>query len=123
MRESFSKDIEIGIVQYVDYEKEWVPEHEHLLPFLYKRKSFHHEQEIRALKNVGDINTFNGKRLNGEPPDNGISVMVDLEKLIECIYVSPKAPTWFYKLVKKTVNKYKLNKPVKQSSLMADPFY
>jgi len=123
LNDSLKKKSEIGFVQYVDYEKEWVPEHEPLLPFLYKRRSFEHEKEIRAIKNTGNISTFNGENLIGEPPKNGILIKVDLSLLIEKIFVSPSAPEWFYFLVKKIVKKFGIEKPVRQSSLMADPFF
>lgn len=113
----------VGFVQYVDYEKEWVPEHDPLLPFLYKRRSFEHEKEIRAIKNTGETLSFNGDHLDGTPPDDGILIKVDLTLLIETICVSPKAPNWFFALTQKIINKFGISRPVKQSSLMADPFY
>jgi hypothetical protein len=39
----------IGMVNYIDYDKEWVPEDSIYNPFLFKRQSFQHEREIRAI--------------------------------------------------------------------------
>lgn len=123
LNSAIGNKVKVGFVQYVDYEKEWVPEHDPLLPFLYKRRSFEHEKEIRAIKNMGDTLSFDGVHLKGSPPEEGILIKADLSLLIEAIYVSPKAPEWFFTLAKKIIKKMGVDKPVKQSSLMADPFY
>lgn len=39
----------IGKVEYIDYDKDWLPEGNLFYPFVHKRKSFEHEQEIRAV--------------------------------------------------------------------------
>jgi len=33
-------DVYIGVVQYADYNKEWIPEGNSFSPFMFKRKSF-----------------------------------------------------------------------------------
>jgi len=35
-------DVMIGIVKYIDYQRETIPEDNALWPFLHKRKSFEH---------------------------------------------------------------------------------
>ena len=54
---------------------------------------------------------------------DGISVPVDLQKLIQNIYVAPTSPKWFVELVKSITRKYGLNKPVLQSALDSKPVY
>jgi hypothetical protein len=42
----------------VHYETSWIPESNPLFPFIYKRLSFEHEREIRAIipsKNVASL--------------------------------------------------------------------
>jgi hypothetical protein len=39
----------IGVVRYIDYEKERISEGNVYYPFFHKRKSFQHEHEVRAL--------------------------------------------------------------------------
>ncbi|MDK2833275.1 MAG: hypothetical protein PWP63_362 [Methanolobus sp.] len=39
----------IGMVQYIDYESTWLPEGNLLYPYVHKRLSFSHEQELRAV--------------------------------------------------------------------------
>lgn len=104
---------EIGTVQYADYNSEYIPEHDPYLAFLYKRKSFEHEKEIRGVV----------KKLDEKHRGKGKVVKVDLDILIDSIYVSPTSPQWFYELINKTIKRYDLAKPVIQSSLADDPVY
>ena len=78
-------------------------------PFVYKRRSFEHEHEIRAM-----VLVHNGEK---NEKTSGIYVSVSLNTLIEKIYVSPKAPKWFLDLVKSVSKKYGLDKEVIQSNL------
>ena len=55
--------------------------------------------------------------------DFGKYIPVDLDVLMEKIYISPTAPKWFNELVKSVVEKYNLEKDVLQSSLSDDPVY
>jgi hypothetical protein len=42
--DSYTEDpVFVGMVKYIDYEKEWLPEGNAFYPFLHKRKSLHHE--------------------------------------------------------------------------------
>mgnify|MGYP002632853855 CR=1 FL=1 len=103
----------IGLVQYLDYKQEYIPENDPYLVFLHKRKSFEHEREIRAII----------KELDEPYKGNGKNMKIDLVTLIDKIYISPNAPAWFSKLVKNTVKRYGLTKQVMQSSLADDPIY
>lgn len=113
LKEAISGTAEIGIVQYVDYKDEYIPEYNPYLAFLYKRKSFEFEQELRAILHI----------LSGGHKNGGIFVKTDLDYLIDNIYVSPNAPKWFSILINKTVKRYKLAKRITQSSLSDDPVY
>ena len=42
-------NVHFGKVRYVDYKREWMPEGNFLYPFVHKRKSFEHENELRAI--------------------------------------------------------------------------
>lgn len=84
------KPVYIGIVNYIDYDNDLIDWGNRMVPFFYKRKSFYHEQELRALIRWADYNLDNG----------GIKIPIDLSLLIENIYVSPTAPKWFHQLVK-----------------------
>ena len=129
LKESFSKNVEnngytvfIGKVTYVDYEKEWIPEGNLLFPFFHKRKNFEHEKELRAI--ICKIPEKNGMAdLSQEIFDKGVHIPVDIDKLIERIVMSPKAPKYFYDSVKSIVSKYDLKKEVIPSSLGGSPVF
>ena len=117
-----SHNIYIGKVKYIDYEKDWIPENNYFYPFIHKRKSFEHERELRAL--IQEIPAKDGD-LNLSKPlfEYGLGVPIDLDILIEKIYVAPICPDWLFDLVKSVANKYELNKEVLRSSLEDVPIY
>jgi hypothetical protein len=73
LRRCLPSNVEIGTVHYVDYLSDWIPESHLLAPFMYKRMSFEHEREIRALINLAKIEIDIGKLddIKGEPPLGG----------------------------------------------------
>lgn len=120
--QSTKYDVYIQKVFYRDYEKDPMPEGHAIYPFLFKRKSFEYEKELRAIiqqiplqKDLID--------LNENFCNYGIEVNINLNILIEKIYISPFSPSWFYELVKAVVKKYGFNYEVKQSNLKEDPLY
>ena len=117
-------DVEIGTVQYVDYERDWIPEDHPLLPFLYKRKSFEHESEIRAIINLSPVESLRVERVLSNAPKHGIQKEVNLSKLIHRIYIAPHSAPWLFDLVKNVSITYGLaNIEVIQSSLEKEPFF
>jgi len=121
--EDESHNIFIGKVKYLDFEKDWMPEGNALYPFVHKRKSFEHEQELRTV-----IQEFRYKK-NGDidwdkaPFDEGVYVSVDLNVLIDRVYLAPTSPKWLFALVGAVTRKYGLDKDVIQSSLNDMPVY
>lgn len=116
-------NVNIGKVQYVDFEKDTPPNYtkDHLC--VYKRKSFEHENEIRAVVWVtGDDIDFDafreigGKRFN-EPIRDGLNIKVPIPAFVHSIYVAPDAQSWFRELVENTVKDYRWDVPVIQSDL------
>lgn len=122
----FDRTIWIGKVKYVDYSQESIPDDNSLNRFLYKRKSFEYEAEIRAIIQPLDPGM--------EPPyhmseaiekilqiqgasTRAIYVEVDLNSLIDKIYISPLAEEWYVSLTKSVIRKYNLDIEVKQSNL------
>lgn len=115
-------DVFVGKVKYIDYEKEWLPEGNIFYPYLRKRKSFEHERELRAI--IQKIPVTGGKLdLKKEIFETGAYISVDLNILIEKIFVSPTAPKWFDELIKAIVRKYNLAKEVVKSNLANGPVY
>jgi len=87
-------DIHIGRVKYIDYEKDWMPEKNSFYPFIHKRKIFEHEQELRAI--IQKLSHSKNGEINLSKPqfDDGIYVPVDLDVLVDKIYVAPTSPQW-----------------------------
>ncbi len=113
-------NINFGKVKYIDYDKDWISESNIFYPFIYKRRSFEHERELRAIFNSKD-NSLLTERF--ESMNNGYWIKVNLQTLIQRIYVSPEAQDWFVELVEKVKNKYKLTiKRVYKSPLNNEPY-
>jgi hypothetical protein len=117
LREVMPDFVKIGTVSYVDYEKEWIPEGNIYHPFLYKRISFEHERELRAIVNSRVAKLSKGTR----QVDGGIEVDIPLNKLIERVFVSPEAEKWLQELVSGVIGRYGANLEVKKSALGAKP--
>ncbi len=112
-------DVFIGNVEYVDYSKATIPDTVNAFrPFLYKRKSFEYEQELRAI-----VTQEPKKVEDKETAAEGLYIPVDLDTLVEQIAVCPTAPRWFPDLVRKTMQRFNINKPVTQSNLYGSPLY
>lgn len=94
-RKSF---VHIGRINYVDFNNHFSGIND---SFWYKRKSFEHEKEVRAIM----IDYFSKEK-------TGWEIHIDLNVLIDKIYVSPTAPPWFIDLVKDVLVKYKVNKKI-----------
>ena len=103
----------IGNVNYIDYKKEYIPFDDAFFPFLFKRKSFQYEREVRIITDVSahDISV-----------NEGIKINVDLNQLIEKIYIHPKSENWYKKLVIELVSKLNFNIEIEQSDLESDIF-
>ena len=124
LAETLGPTVPIGIVQYVDYEREWIPEDNPLLPFLYKRESYRHESEIRPIINLSKLDAMGKYQLKGKPPCEGILRPVDLTRLIQSVYIAPNTPNWFHELIVQVSNSFGLVKiPIIKSSLDKEPFY
>ena len=75
---------------------------------IYKLKSYEYENEIRAV-------------YLGEEDLDGINIPVDLDKLIEEIFLSPYVPDWFVKLVDNIAQSGTFdinNKPIHRSNIL-----
>lgn len=107
------KDYEqhIGEVNYIDYKKEYIPFENAFFPFLFKRKSFQYEREIRI---ISDMTPYNMKI------DNGVKIDIDICRLIEKIYIHPKSENWYKNLVIELVKRLGFNFDIEKSDLESD---
>ena len=53
-------DTYIGVVKYIDYKTQWMPEGNAFYPYVHKRRSFEHERELRAIRVVHHTKDFDG---------------------------------------------------------------
>jgi hypothetical protein len=101
----------IGEVNYIDYKKEYIPFDDMFFPFLFKRKSFQYEGEVRIITDVGDSNI----KLN-----EGLKINVDINQLIEKIYIHPKSENWYKNLVIQLVTQLGFDFKIEKSDLESD---
>jgi hypothetical protein len=101
----------IGNVNYIDYKKEYIPFDDTFFPFLFKRKSFQYEREVRIISDVSAQNIS---------INEGLKINVDLNQLIEKIYIHPKSENWYKKLVIELVSKLDFKIEIEKSDLESD---
>ena len=101
----------IGEVNYIDYKKEYIPFDDLFFPFLFKRKSFQYEREVRILTDISS----SGQRLN-----DGLKINVDLHHLIEKLYIHPKSENWYKRLVIELVKQLDFDITIEKSDLESD---
>jgi hypothetical protein len=119
----FSKEsnVHVGIIRYIDFEKESIPDGNFYHVFLHKRKQYAGDQELRAITHYKtDSNPISEKELNSI---TGRSVKINLNELIEKIYVSPVSPRWFLELTRSISAKFGITAPIEESSLSKKPDY
>jgi len=101
----------IGEVNYIDYKKEYIPFDDAFFPFLFKRKSFQYEREIRVITDV----TSYGTTIN-----DGLKVSVDICQLIDKIYIHPKSENWYKRLVIELLKRLDFDFDIEKSDLESD---
>jgi len=101
----------IGEVNYIDYKKEYIPFEDAFFPFLFKRKSFQYERELRIITDV----TSSGMTIN-----DGLKIPVDIHRLIEKIYIHPKSENWYKRLVIELLKQLGFDFTIEKSDLESD---
>lgn len=106
LKKAIGRNVEVGRIAYIDYSKEWPNANEALWR---KRLSFEYEHEVRVR-----IITEGGLSLT---PPEFMLLPVNLDELIESVFVSPMAGAWFKEVVADVLKRYGLNKDVFHSAL------
>lgn len=101
----------IGEVNYIDYKKEYIPFEDTFFPFLFKRKSFQYEREIRIISDVSNAKIS---------INDGVKIDVTINQLIEKIYIHPKSENWYKNLVVEMVKKLGYEIAIEKSDLESD---
>lgn len=106
-------------VNYIDYETTPIPFNNLFFPFVHKRLSFAHENELRAI--IWAEESINQPQLGSNSEFATIKVVP--QELVKAVYVSPTAPKWFGNLVQSLLARYGLRCPVVHSTLYERPIY
>lgn len=101
----------IGEVNYIDYKKEYIPFDDVFFPFLFKRKSFQYEREVRIISDISSSNI----KIN-----EGMKINVDINQLIEKIYIHPKSENWYKNLVIQLMEQLGFDFTIEKSDLESD---
>lgn len=115
-------DIFIGAVSYEDYNSTFIPEHNVFAPYVFKRREFSHEREVRAVSSLWNVDLTEearGRSLTA----GGVYLSVDVAVLIQEIRVAPYAEPWFVDLVGAVAKQYDLDRTVLPSSLADQPLW
>ena len=117
-----TSDTYIGSVSYVDYDSTFIREDNLFAPYMYKRKSFEHEREVRAL--IAKLPSNNeGTVVIPDTPAVGVYEPTDLSILVKEIVVGPYAEDWFLRLVESVASGYGLEAAVSRSSDSQEPVW
>lgn len=127
------EEISTTCVEYIDYESHEFgydkgQQFNFLELFTHKRHSFSHERELRLVF----INSPPKKKYTGPLVKEiheqyhlkgGIGIKVDLNCLIENVYISPTSTPWFSTLVSESIKKFGFDFPIINSTLLESPMF
>lgn len=118
-------DVYIGKMNYIDYNS--CSCMRGIGPFsiiLHKRKNYEEDKEVRCFI-FKPMLYLNGKSIDINRKDipKGINIPIDLNFLIEAIYIHPKAESWHIEIIKDIVKKYGYKFEVYESELSKAPAF
>jgi hypothetical protein len=115
-------NVYLGLVNYIDYESQWLPEGNTFYAFVHKRRSFEHEREVRAI--IQDFPTQDNKVQTGAENDlPGLHVEVDVGRLVKHVHISPTSPEWFHSLITDVTRQFGLTFDIQKSNLSSEPLF
>jgi hypothetical protein len=118
LREAFqktNKEIYIGKVRYYEDGCDLMPFDNELMPFLHKRNIYNYENEVRCCYVLDKKeNNFNWDE---QDTYDGVFVNVDLDTLIERIYISPYSPQWIRDIIAGVNDKFGIDKEILHSTV------
>jgi hypothetical protein len=111
----------LGVVKYINYRTDAFPPDNTLNYIVHKRKSFEHEREARAViwkgQGVQGVDQF--EDIDGK----GLLVTINIDKLIQEIFVSPDSDSILRGVIERLAETYGIDAPVLQSEVNAPPSY
>ncbi len=112
-----------GVRVYLDHLRRGLVPRMKAAKVLYKRRSFEHEREVRALVEPEGMAALLKKEGNPSP-GAGRWVKINVAETIEQVLIAPDAPPWFPELVRQVTARYHQSVvPVVPSALAQIPFY
>lgn len=111
--QSCPRDVYVGIIRYVDFEKDFLDPLNRFNLALTKRRSFEHERELRVAVRVGE----DAYGPDGVAKIEGLTVDVELKTLVQAVYVAPTTPDWLTVLVQQVAGRCGLESPIIHSKL------
>lgn len=111
-------DSHTGLVQYIDYSnlEDKIPWGNIMYPFMYKRKEFEYEKEVRAF-------IWNTEGIEADNLPSGIKKDIDIDKVVETIRVQPTTPEWIRTTIENLLDQYDCGAKVMESQIDIDPMY
>lgn len=115
------KPVFIGKVNYYNESWESIPVGDPLVPFLRKRRIYEYENEVRCCYVIPQEE----KEFMWQEQDkyDGIFVKVDLDALVERIYISPYSPEWIRDFVAGINDKFNIEKEIVHSTVFDSEEY
>ena len=84
------------------------------LPFLCKRREFTHEEEVRVLHDMREIEIVESWLQDAQIDNINVSIPCLIETLVERVYLHPRAERWVRNLIKRLVQDWLPGVPVCQ---------
>jgi hypothetical protein len=117
------KPVHIGKVIYYDEHTQQIPVHSSFAPFLWKRNIYKYENEVRCCALISDAEK-DDFLWEAQDKYSGVFVPVDMEMLIERIYISPYSPHWFRDLVERLTEQFGIHAEIVHSAVFnSENFY
>lgn len=119
----------IGEVDYIDYQNDEIPNGDISLGY-HKRRSFEHENEVRVsfeapIFDDSDMLMYNILAMNwiSDNLRHGAYVPIELDILVDEIYVAPTSEQWHYDLIKQILDTHSIDCSLQQSEIDSSPAY
>ena len=109
------EDIRISEIQYLNYDKDIMPDGNTLYPIIHKQKAYSYEDEVRLIHEMKQEGWEHD--WSKEYVKEGIYVRTDLTELIDEIIIGPYSPIWYFELVRDISIKFGINKLIRRSIL------
>jgi hypothetical protein len=111
----------MGVVRYIDHAKDIIPSDAILAPYFHKPLEFAHEREVRAILwdyPIAEDEIPKRIKIEEVAKDDGIPFpILDLNQLIERVYVAPRSSPDLEARVRAAMEREKVTAPLLRSSL------